>query len=98
MPFNAAAKLYGSTAMWVKRPSTSNTLFACTVVNTRWPVSAAWIAICAVSPVADLADHDPVGVVAQDRAQPAREGEALLLVHRDLQHARAAGTRPGPRW
>ena len=37
--------------------------------------------------VADLAHHDLVRVVAQDRAQAAREGEALLLVHRDLQHA-----------
>ena len=32
-----------------KRPMTSMTLLACTVVNTRWPVSAALIAICAVS-------------------------------------------------
>jgi len=37
--------------------------------------------------VADLADHDLVRVVPQDRAQPAGEAEALLLVHRDLQHA-----------
>ena len=37
--------------------------------------------------VADLAHHDLVRVVAQDRAQAAREGEPLLLVHRDLQHA-----------
>ena len=28
---------------------TSNTLLACTVVNTKWPVNAAWMAICAVS-------------------------------------------------
>ena len=35
--------------MCVKRPITSNTLLACTVVKTRWPVSAAWMAICAVS-------------------------------------------------
>src|SRR6266540_1105074 len=34
--------------------------------------------------VADLADHDLVRVVPQDRAQAAREGEPLLLVHRDL--------------
>jgi hypothetical protein len=32
-----------------KRPSTSTTLLAWTVVNTRWPVSADWMAICAVS-------------------------------------------------
>ncbi|MNZ31527.1 hypothetical protein D3C78_488280 [compost metagenome] len=37
--------------------------------------------------VADLADHDLVRVVTQDRAQAAGEGQALLLVDRDLQHA-----------
>ena len=35
--------------MFRKRPSTSITLLAWTVVNTRWPVSADWMAICAVS-------------------------------------------------
>ena len=34
--------------------------------------------------VADLADHDLVGVVTQDRAQAARERQPLLLVDRDL--------------
>ncbi len=38
-------------------------------------------------PVADLAHHDLVRVVAQDRAQALGEGQALLLVHRDLQNA-----------
>src|SRR5947209_11558164 len=37
--------------------------------------------------VAYLAHHDLVGVVPQDGAQPARDGEPLLLVDRDLQHA-----------
>ena len=35
--------------MFRKRPSTSTTLLAWTVVNTRCPVSAALMAICAVS-------------------------------------------------
>ena len=35
--------------MLAKRPMTSNTLLACTLVNTWWPVSAACTAICAVS-------------------------------------------------
>ncbi len=35
--------------MFRKRPSTSKTLLACTVVKTRCPVSADWMAICAVS-------------------------------------------------
>ena len=37
--------------------------------------------------VADLADHDLVGVVAQDRAQAARERQPLLLVDRNLRDA-----------
>src|ERR1035441_3463928 len=37
--------------------------------------------------VADLSDHDLVGVVPEDGAQPAREREAFLLVHGDLRHA-----------
>ena len=49
MQFSAETKLYGSTPMFRKRPSTSSTLLAWTVVNTRWPVSAALMAICAVS-------------------------------------------------
>ena len=35
--------------MCIARPMTSNTLLACTVVNTRWPVSADCTAIWAVS-------------------------------------------------
>src|SRR3977135_709839 len=38
--------------------------------------------------IADLAHHDLVRVVPQNRAQPACEGEALLLVHGYLQHPR----------
>ena len=41
----------------------------CRVESTRWPVSAAWIAICAVSGIADFADENHVGVLAQQRAQ-----------------------------
>ena len=87
MQFSADTKLYGSTPMFRKRPSTSTTLLAWTVVNTRWPVSAELMAICAVSVVADFADHDLVRIVAQDRAQAAREGQALFLVDRNLRDA-----------
>ncbi len=38
--------------------------------------------------VADFADHDLVGVVAQDRPQAARERQPLLLVDRNLRDAR----------
>src|SRR6185369_6949748 len=34
--------------------------------------------------VADFADQNLVRIVAKDRSQPAREGQTLLLVHRDL--------------
>src|ERR1035437_9132754 len=37
--------------------------------------------------IADFADHDLVGIVTQNGAQAAREGEALLLIHRDLGNA-----------
>ena len=37
--------------------------------------------------VADLADHDLVGIVPQDRPQPARERQPLLLVDRNLRDA-----------
>ena len=47
--------------------------------------------------VADLADQDDVGVLAQDRLQPAGEGDAGLLVDLDLVDRREARTRPGPR-
>ena len=50
----------------------------CSVENTRWPVSAAWMAISRRLQVADLADHDDVGVLAHDGAQPAGEGEPDL--------------------
>ena len=37
--------------------------------------------------VADFADHDLVGIVAQNRTQAARERQALLLVDRNLRDA-----------
>ena len=56
----------------------------CSVDSTRWPVSAACTAICAVSQVADLADHDDVRILPQDRAQHAGERQADLRLHLDL--------------
>ena len=66
------------------RPSTSTTLFAWTVVKTRWPVSADWMAICAVSGIANLAHHDLVGVVSKDRPQSPCKGQPLFLVDGNL--------------
>src|ERR1700685_3513084 len=48
MQFSADTKLYGSTPMLMKRPITSVTLFACTVVKTKWPVREDWVGIFAV--------------------------------------------------
>jgi hypothetical protein len=70
---------------------------AWTVVNTRWPVSAELIAICAGLGVADFADHDLVRVVAQIDRRPRAERQALLLVDRDLRDATQLVNRPDPR-
>ena len=43
----------------------------CSVVSTRWPVSAARMPICGGLQVARLADQDDVGVLAQEAAQAA---------------------------
>ena len=94
---SAETNWYASTPMFRKRPSTSSTLLAWTVVNTRWPVSAELMAICAVSVSRISPTMILSGIVAQDRAQAARERQPLLLVDRDLRDARAAGTRPDPR-
>ena len=83
--------------MFRNRPSTSMTLLAWTVVNTRWPGERRLDGDLRRLRVADFADHDLVGVVAQDRPQAARERQPLLLVDRNLRDARAAGIRPGLR-
>ena len=53
-------------------------LLVCSVVSSRWPVSAALHGDVGGLGVAGLADHDHVGVVADDRAQHAREIELDL--------------------
>jgi hypothetical protein len=62
--------------MFRKRPITSMTLLAWTVVKTRWPVKRRLNRDLRRLVVADFADHDLVGVVAQDRTQAARERQA----------------------
>ena len=58
-----------------------------TVENTRWPVSDACDRDLRGLAVADLADHDDVGVVAQERAQARREGQVDLRVDLRLRDA-----------
>ena len=70
-----------------RRVTVPAALLVCSVESTRWPVSAAWMAISRGLDVADLADHDDVGVLAQDRAQDMREAEADLRLDLDLAHA-----------
>jgi hypothetical protein len=59
----------------------------CSVDSTRWPVSEACTAICAVSSVADFADHHDVRILAQDGAQAAGEGHLDLGVDLGLADA-----------
>ena len=59
-------------------------LLVCSVVSSRWPVSAALTPMFGGLGVAGLADHDHVGVVADDRAQHAREVELDVGPHLDL--------------
>jgi hypothetical protein len=48
-PRSAAAILYASTPMSTSRVTALAASLVCSVDSTRWPVSAAWTAICAVS-------------------------------------------------
>ena len=56
----------------------------CSVESTKWPVSAALTRDFGGFEVADLADHDDVGVLPQERAQGHREVQADLVVHLHL--------------
>jgi hypothetical protein len=61
--------------------------FVCRVESTRWPVSAAWIALAGGLGVADLADHDDVGILPQDGAQALGEAEPILRLQCGLVEA-----------
>ncbi len=69
----------------------------CSVESTRWPVSAALTAMLRGFRVADFADQDDVGVLAQERAQHAGEVQADLLAHRHLVDARQVEFDRDPR-
>ncbi len=55
--------------MSTRRVTAEAESLVCSVASTRWPVSEACTAICAVSQVADFANHHHVRVLPQDRAQ-----------------------------
>ena len=54
------------------------------VESTMCPVSAAWHGVLGRVVVADLADHDDVGVLPQHVLERAAEGDADLALHGDL--------------
>jgi hypothetical protein len=62
------------------RVTVSGALLVCSVLSTRWPVSEASMAMLRGFLVADLADHDDVGVGAQEGAQRLGEGPVDLRV------------------
>ena len=47
--FSAAPIRYGSTPMLISRVMAEQASLVCRVLKTRWPVSAAWMAVRAVS-------------------------------------------------
>ena len=74
--------------MSIKRVKALGASLVCSVLNTRWPVSDAWMAALGRFQVAHFADEDHVGIVAQDAAQGGGEGQADLGVHLNLADAR----------
>jgi hypothetical protein len=64
----------------VSRTMADGASLVCSVDSTRWPVSAASMAMWRGLLVADLAEQHDVGVRAQDRAQRRGEGQARLGV------------------
>jgi hypothetical protein len=61
--------------------------FVCSVLSTRWPVSEALNGDLRGFQVARFADHDAVRVLPEKGAQDARERQADVLVHGDLDDA-----------
>ena len=71
-PSTVLATRNGSTPMSIKRVKALGASLVCSVLNTRWPVSDAWMAHLGRFQVADFADQDHVRVVTQDAAQRRR--------------------------
>ena len=67
-----------------RRDTVDGASLVCSVESTRWPVSAALTRDLGGLEVANLADHDDVRVLPQERAQRGREVQADVLVHLHL--------------
>ena len=79
-PTTEAVMGYGSTPMLMRRTMAPKALLVCSVESTKWPVSAACGDFCRLA-IAHFADHDDVGVLAQEGAQHGRKAQADLRLH-----------------
>ena len=86
-PSTVLATRNGSTPMSIRRVKALGASFVCSVLNTMWPVSDAWMAALGRLQVADFADQDHVRVVPQDRPQGGGERQADLGVRLNLADA-----------
>ena len=59
----------------------------CSVLNTRWPVSEAWMALFRRFAVTNFPDQDHVGIVPQDASQARGERQPDLRMDLDLADA-----------
>ena len=74
----------GCTPMSIRRATAEGASFVCSVLKTRWPVRLALIAMFAVSKIANLANHDDVRRLAQDRAERRGKRHADFRIHLHL--------------
>ncbi len=80
MPTSDEATMNGCMPRSNSRVIVAGASLVWSVLSSRWPVCAACSAMPAVSCVANLADEDDVGILAQDRPQAAGERQAGLGV------------------
>ena len=70
-----------STPRSMSRGTAAADVSVCSVVSTRWPVSAAWIGDVGGLGIAHLADHDHVGILAHEGAHRRGESQADRGLH-----------------
>ena len=97
MPITEDDARNGSTPMSISRVTAPGASLVCSVLRHQVAGQRGLDGDLGRLAVADLADQDDVGVLAQDRAQAGGERQPDLCVDLDLVDALRAGTRPGPR-